>query len=197
MAKGHTKRDEVYNYIVDYINAHSFPPSLREIGIGVRLKSPSSVYFHIRSLEQEGRIILERNLDGTSRMNRAIRLVQPGQEAKAHRPALVPVIKDPAVSRESRFEETNIIAYTDFCRYAGGYRQGDYVLCMGTSRLASHIKGLQNEDYVLIRPEPLAGPPTPVLVNGMYGPTLMSAVEAVAYPAASVLGYALCMQRNF
>lgn len=197
MAKPHTKRDEVYHYLASYIKNHGFPPTMREIGMGVDLKSPSSVYFHLCSLEAEGRIILGRSLDGTSRMNRAIRIVQPGAEGKERRPVLVPVIKDPSKSGKSRFEEPNILAYTDFCRFSGGYHQGDYVLCVGTSRLSTRITGLQNEDYVLIRPEPLEGPPTPVLVNGMNGPTLMSAAEAGAYPPTAVLGYALCMQRNF
>lgn len=197
MAKPHTKRDEVFEYLSDYIDIHGFPPSIREIGAGVRLKSPSSVYFHLRALEEEGRILLGRNLDGMSRMNRAIRIVQPGEEGKVRQPVLVPVIKDPSKPGKARFDEPNILAYTDFCRFSGGYKQGDYVLCVGTSRVSSHIQGLQKEDYVLIRPEPLAGPPTPVLINGIYGPTLISPAEANAYPAASVLGYALCMQRNF
>ena len=51
------KQQEVYDYIVSYLNDFGFPPSIREIGAAVKLKSPSTVHFHMRGLEEAGYII--------------------------------------------------------------------------------------------------------------------------------------------
>lgn len=64
------KQREVYNYIREYTESHSFPPSVREIGKGLGVSSPATVHGHINALIEKG--LLERN-DGRSR---AISLVQ-------------------------------------------------------------------------------------------------------------------------
>lgn len=48
------KQQEIYNYIVEYSRAQGYPPSVREICRAVELKSPSSVHFHLKSLEAAG-----------------------------------------------------------------------------------------------------------------------------------------------
>lgn len=50
------KTEEVYNYIIKYMLKHNYPPSVREIGDGVKLSSTSSVFAHLEKLKSKGRI---------------------------------------------------------------------------------------------------------------------------------------------
>jgi len=57
MAKLTAKQQQIYNYIVQFTSEHGYPPSVREIGAAVGLKSPSTVHFHIKGLEEAGVLI--------------------------------------------------------------------------------------------------------------------------------------------
>lgn len=57
MAKLTRKQQEVYDYILSFTNEHGYPPSVREIGAAVGLKSPSTVHFHMKGLEEAGVIV--------------------------------------------------------------------------------------------------------------------------------------------
>jgi len=46
----------ILNYIKAYIQEHSYPPTVREIGDGVGLKSTSSVQAHIKKLIELGEL---------------------------------------------------------------------------------------------------------------------------------------------
>ena len=48
------KQQEIYDYIVQFTQDKGYPPSVREIGQAVGLKSPSTVHFHIKGLENAG-----------------------------------------------------------------------------------------------------------------------------------------------
>lgn len=50
------KQQQIYDYIVSFAAAHGYPPSVREIGEYVGLKSPSTVHFHLKGLEAAGLI---------------------------------------------------------------------------------------------------------------------------------------------
>lgn len=51
------KQQQIYDYIVSFQADHGYPPSVREIGEAVGLKSPSTVHFHLKGLEEKGLII--------------------------------------------------------------------------------------------------------------------------------------------
>jgi len=51
-----SRRDAIVQYISRYHDEHGFPPTVREIGAAVGLKSTSTVAYYLRHLEQEGRI---------------------------------------------------------------------------------------------------------------------------------------------
>ena len=57
MAKLTKKQQEVYDYILSFTTQHGYPPSVREIGAAVGLKSPSTVHFHMKGLEEAGVIV--------------------------------------------------------------------------------------------------------------------------------------------
>ena len=48
------KQQEIYEYIVQFTQDKGYPPSVREIGQALGLKSPSTVHFHIKGLENAG-----------------------------------------------------------------------------------------------------------------------------------------------
>lgn len=58
------KQTEIYDFILQYTRQYGYPPSVREIGFAVNLKSPSTVHFHMKKLEAEGYI---QKADGKTR----------------------------------------------------------------------------------------------------------------------------------
>ncbi len=54
--KGQQVREKILEYIVSYIQDHGYPPTRREIGEAVGLKSSSSVQSHIWRMIREGRL---------------------------------------------------------------------------------------------------------------------------------------------
>jgi len=57
MAKLTAKQQQIYDYILAFTNQHGYPPSVREIGAAVGLRSPSTVHFHMKGLEEAGVIV--------------------------------------------------------------------------------------------------------------------------------------------
>lgn len=61
-------REQIYQYISNYINDMGYSPTVREIGKAVGLKSSSSVYIHLTQLEIEGQIETKPNSPRTIRV---------------------------------------------------------------------------------------------------------------------------------
>ena len=57
MANLTRKQQQIYDFILEFTSAHGYPPSVREIGTAVGLKSPSTVHFHLKGLEEAGVIV--------------------------------------------------------------------------------------------------------------------------------------------
>lgn len=51
------KQQKIYDFIQTFAAEHGYPPSVREIGAAMGLKSPSTVHFHLKGLEEAGMII--------------------------------------------------------------------------------------------------------------------------------------------
>jgi repressor LexA len=75
------RQQEIWNFLVSYVDAHGYPPTVREIGEAVGLASPSTVHAHLANLERAG--LLKR--DPTK--PRALELV--GRERSEASPATV------------------------------------------------------------------------------------------------------------
>ncbi len=54
MAQMTKMQQRIYDYIAEMIRRQGYPPSVREIGEAVGLKSPSTVHFHLRHMEELG-----------------------------------------------------------------------------------------------------------------------------------------------
>ena len=77
------RRQEILDYIVQATQQHGYPPTVREIGHQVGLRSSSSVQFHLRVLERAG--YLERDGSLTRALRPTSRPALPG-------PRLVPLV---------------------------------------------------------------------------------------------------------
>lgn len=53
------KRRQIYFYIVDFLNEHEYPPTIREIKEHVGIKSTSTVEYHLKKLKESGLISQE------------------------------------------------------------------------------------------------------------------------------------------
>jgi repressor LexA len=48
------RQQEIWNFLVEYVDRHGYPPTVREIGEQVGLASPSTVHAHLANLERAG-----------------------------------------------------------------------------------------------------------------------------------------------
>ena len=81
-----TRQQEIWQFLAEYVDAHGYPPTVREIGDAVGLASPSTVHAHLANLERAG--LLRR--DPTN--PRAIELVGRRREAEPGSAAPAPTL---------------------------------------------------------------------------------------------------------
>ena len=86
-----SRQQEIWQFLAEYVDAHGYPPTVREIGDAVGLASPSTVHAHLANLERAG--LLRR--DPTK--PRAIELVGRRREEIPARVAPTPTL--PLVGR--------------------------------------------------------------------------------------------------
>ena len=48
------RQQEIWQFLVDYVDRLGYPPTVREIGEAVGLASPSTVHAHLANLERAG-----------------------------------------------------------------------------------------------------------------------------------------------
>jgi repressor LexA len=75
------RQQEIWQFLVDYVDRHGYPPTVREIGEAVGLASPSTVHAHLANLERAG--LLRR--DPTK--PRALDLIGHRREVRTEEPA--------------------------------------------------------------------------------------------------------------
>ena len=75
MAKGLTERQqEVFNFLVSYIETHGYPPSIREMQVGLEIGSLRGVTIHLDALQTKGYIQRLSSKEGP-RTSRGIRIL--------------------------------------------------------------------------------------------------------------------------
>jgi len=80
------RRQQILEYIRRTIAERGYPPTVREIGRAVGLRSTSTVHFHLRALERDGYI------ERTPFLTRALRPVEDVEEGKQRPVRYVPVV---------------------------------------------------------------------------------------------------------
>jgi repressor LexA len=48
------RQQQIWNFLLQYVDSHGYPPTVREIGEEVGLASPSTVHAHLANLERAG-----------------------------------------------------------------------------------------------------------------------------------------------
>ena len=111
MAELSSMQQKIYEYIADCIQRQGYPPSVREIGEAVGLKSPSTVHFHLKHLEEAGVI------SKGSGKGRAITLTTPVVPEDK-----VPIVGNVAAGSPILAEE----CIEDYLTFDTGGRSGEY-----------------------------------------------------------------------
>ena len=107
------KQQQIYDYIISFSAEHGYPPSVREIGAYVGLKSPSTVHFHLKGLESAGLIT---KAEGKTR---SITVAQPEASAQEDK---VPVVGSVAAGSPILAQE----CIEDYLTFDTGGRPGEY-----------------------------------------------------------------------
>ena len=92
-------QQKIYDYIVSCIRDQGYPPSVREIGEAVGLKSPSTVHFHLKHLEEAG--VIEKGAG----KGRAITLTEPAAAEEDKVPIVGNVAAGSPILAEECIEE--------------------------------------------------------------------------------------------
>jgi repressor LexA len=87
------RQQEIWQFLVDYVDRHGYPPTVREIGEAVGLASPSTVHAHLANLERAG--LLRR--DPTK--PRALDLIGHRRESRGEQPPPVEQQKLPLLGQ--------------------------------------------------------------------------------------------------
>ena len=109
------KQQQIYDYIISFSAEHGYPPSVREIGAYVGLKSPSTVHFHLKGLEAAGLITKDKG------KTRAI-TVCPEQGEALPGPGQVPIVGNVAAGAPILAQE----CIEDYLTFDTGGRTGEH-----------------------------------------------------------------------
>ena len=81
MEKLTKRQNEILTYIKEYIVAHGYPPTVREIGADLGVSSPATIHAHLKNLEEKGLFLKKKQrivrLNYLSKMNSLIRMKIP------------------------------------------------------------------------------------------------------------------------
>ena len=138
MAELTSMQQRIYEYIASCIREQGYPPSVREIGEAVGLKSPSTVHFHLKHLEEAG--VIEKGAG----KGRAITLTAPPvREDK------VPIVGNVAAGNPILAEE----CIDDYLTFDTGGHGDEYfaLRVRGESMLNA---GILPGDLVVVRRQP-------------------------------------------
>lgn len=131
-----SKQQRIYDYILDYTADNGYPPSVREIAAAVGLKSPSTVHFHLKALEEAGAI---------NRGTGKTRAITTAESAPVSRVNQVPLVGNVAAGSPILAEE----CIEDYLTFDTGGLSGEHfaLRIRGESMLKA---GILPGDYVIV-----------------------------------------------
>ena len=151
-------QQKIYDHIAETIRTQGYPPSVREICDAVGLKSPSTVHFHLKHLEEAGYIeksagkgrALALTQDVRAAAVTATETVEPTAEAEsAHNQ--VPIVGNVAAGSPILAQE----CIEDYLTFDTGGRDGEYfaLRVRGESMLYA---GILPDDLVVVHKQDTA-----------------------------------------
>lgn len=157
MKKLSRMQQRVYDYLVDFVTTHGYPPSVREIGDALDLKSPSTVHFHLTHLAELGYI------EKDAGKGRAISIVRDGVEPIAAEEAVPDLV--PAESRRNRIPVLGNVAagspilaeeyIEDYLTFDVGGHEEEY-FALRVRGISMKNAGILPDDLVVVRRQPIA-----------------------------------------
>ncbi len=158
MAKGLTKRQEaILQFISEYLTAHGYPPSIREIGVKFGIGSLRGVTVHLDALEKKG--MIER-----ANTPRSIRILHPAYQASSTSTTMLPLVGQIAAGvpiLASEYVEDLIPVPSQMVKNI----QGAYLLRVRGDSMSG--EGINPRDLIVIKPQAAAnhGDLVAVLIN--------------------------------
>ncbi len=145
MVKLSKMQQQIYDYIAQTIQTKGYPPSVREIGDAVGLKSPSTVHFHLKHMEELGVI------DRSAGKGRTITLTGAVQETQAMQENQIPIVGNVAAGTPILAQE----CIEDYLTFDTGGRSGEFfaLRVRGESMINA---GILPDDLVVVRQQPEA-----------------------------------------
>ena len=139
MPKKTDMTERIYAYLQTIIPQQGYAPSVREIGEAVGLKSPSTVHFHLKRLQEQG-LIEKGDFKG-----RAIVLTRKQEKDR------IPIVGDVAAGSPILAQE----CIDDYLTFDCRGREGEYfaLRVRGESMLNA---GILPDDLVVVRRQPSA-----------------------------------------
>ncbi|HZT90411.1 MAG TPA: transcriptional repressor LexA [Gaiellaceae bacterium] len=139
------RQQEIWNYLVEYVDRHGYPPTVREIGERIGLASPSTVHAHLANLERAG--LLRRDPTkprALELLGRERRDAAPAGEPEARDVARLPLVGEIAAGGPLLAEE-NIEEYVPL----PAATRGDFLLRVkGDSMIEA---GILDGDLVIVQ----------------------------------------------
>ena len=148
MPKLSRMQQKVYDFIVEFLEKNGYPPAVREIGDALGLKSPSTVHFHIKHLEELG--MLEKGAGKGRALTLTNRHAALAAQAVApveapELPDRVPLVGNVAAGSPILAQE----CIEDYIAFDTGGREGEYfaLRVRGESMLGA---GILPDDIVIV-----------------------------------------------
>lgn len=142
------RQQAIFDFIKEAVRKRGYPPSVREIGEGIGLRSSSTVHAHLEKLEQKGYI----RRDPTK--PRAIEIIAPGQSPFPPSPIQpAEMVSLPVLGRVTAgapvLAEQNIEDYLSLP--ADFVKQGSTQFCLRVKGDSMVDAGILDGDMVLVR----------------------------------------------
>jgi len=136
------RQQQIWNYLVEYVDRHGYPPTVREIGERVGLASPSTVHAHLANLERAG--LLRRDPTKPRALELSGRTRREAAPAPAHEALRLPLVGEIAAGSPLLAEDNieDYVGVPDILR-------GDFLLRVKGDSMVN--AGILDGDIVVVR----------------------------------------------
>ncbi len=138
------KLEEVFNFLKNYLNKNGYPPSVREMCIGLNVKSTATIYYYLKMLE-EAKMIKK-----SPQKNRAVELISDtydGSEAQLSENVKVPLLGNIA-SGETFLSDANV--YKEYSLPSQFFADGQLFMWTVTDK-SMEKSGIFTGDKIIVR----------------------------------------------
>lgn len=140
-----TMQGKIYDYLRSYQREHGYPPSVREIGAAMNLKSSSTVHFHLKNLAKLGLLAIDPG------KGRAITLLDPASGSDTSGKTRIPVLGTVAAGSPILAQE----CVEDYLTLDSVGQGGNY-FALRVRGESMRNAGILPGDYVIVRQQPEA-----------------------------------------